>query len=145
MKYILPLISILLSSTVLLAQEKELNLDKGFVTSGYDVVAYFDEGAVKGCCGHEYEYNGAKYKFSSEKNLATFKADPDRYVPAYGGWCAYAMAKNGSLVDIDPKTFEIRDGRLFLFYNKYFTNTLEKWLEEEPDQLVKQADGHWAK
>ena len=66
------------------------------------------------------------------------------YEPAYGGWCAYAMGDSGDKVEIDPETFEVRDGKLYLFYNRLFTNTLPKWQKNEPI-LQRKADQSWTK
>ena len=67
------------------------------------------------------------------------------YVPQYGGWCAYALGAKAKKVSIDPETYEIRDGKLYLFYNAFFNNTLESWLEEGPKELQKKADKNWEK
>ena len=80
-----------------------------------------------------------------KENLEKFNADPEYYTPQYGGYCAYAIGKNGDKVKIDPKTFEIRDGKLYLFYHTFFANTLEKWLEEGAEELKKDADKNWIK
>ena len=109
------------------------------------MVEYFDQGAKEGLDQYTYEYEGAKFKFSCEENRETFIQNPKKYLPQYRGWCAYAMAIDGSKVTIDPKTFEVREGKLYLFYNKFFTNTYESWLDEDPQKLRQQADEHWAK
>jgi len=67
------------------------------------------------------------------------------YVPQYGGYCAYAIAKNGKKVSINPKTFEIRDDKLYLFYNSWGTNTLDMWVKQGPEALQKKADSTWEK
>jgi hypothetical protein len=89
-------------------------------------------------------YLGAVYYFSSVTNKETFKASPAKYEPEYGGWCAYAMGKNGEKVSIDPETFKLVNGKLYLFYNKYFTNTLKDWNKNEAT-LKKNADVNWPK
>jgi len=132
-------------STVLFSQQIDYNEQKGFVANGYDVVAYFSNKVVKGTAKIEYRYDGANYRFSSKKNLETFKSSSAKFVPQYGGWCAYAMADKGEKVTVNPKTFEIRNGKLYLFYNAYFNNTYESWLEEMPEKLVKKADLSWSK
>jgi len=126
------------------AQKAKYNVQKGAVAGGYDVVAYFSGKAVKGVAKYKTQHNGVVYLFSSQKNLASFVENPTKYEPQYGGWCAYAMATTGTKVTVNPKTFEIRDGKLYLFYNAYFNNTLDSWKKENPDELVKRADTTWA-
>lgn len=142
MKYLLSLFITLAAST-LFAQQP--NATSGIAAKGYDVVAYFSNKAVKGTNGFQVTHDKLIYKFSSQKNKELFEKNPDKYIPQYGGWCAYAMGTSGDKVDIDPETFEIRDGKLYLFYNKFFTNTLESWKKEDPKKLATQADKNWAK
>ncbi|MFS4456316.1 YHS domain-containing (seleno)protein [Maribacter sp. 2304DJ31-5] len=127
------------------AQSIDYNTKKGYVANGYDVVAYFDGQPLEGSKTFTQEHNGVRFKFSSSKNLEKFKADPKKYIPKYGGYCAYAMAKKGDKVSIDPETYEIRDGRLFLFYNSWGTNTLKSWIAESPKKLRPLADSNWEK
>lgn len=127
------------------AQKSDFNLQKGYVAEGYDLVAYFEQKAEKGNSKFETEYKGLAFRFSSNQNLKKFNANPEQYLPQYGGWCAYAMASEGEKVKIDPKTFEIRDRKLYLFYNAFFSNTLESWLEEGPEDLVRKANQNWNK
>lgn len=127
------------------AQKSDFNLQKGYVAEGYDLVAYFEQKAEKGNSKFETEYKGLALRFSSNQNLKKFNANPEQYLPQYGGWCAYAMASEGEKVKIDPKTFEIRDRKLYLFYNAFFSNTLESWLEEGPEDLIRKANQNWNK
>jgi len=126
---------------------KHHHLDKaGLALSGYDPVAYFPEGSGKPRKGDpklELQHEGVRYRFASEANRALFQKSPSKYEPAYGGWCAYAMAK-GDKVDIDPESFLVRDGRLFLFYKGWFNDTRAKFLKD-PAELTRKADGSWAK
>ena len=91
------------------------------------------------------EYDGVKFYFSSQENLKAFKENPTKYVPQYGGFCAYAMGVKGSKVPVNPETFEIRDGKLYLFYNRGSTNTLSLWTKEGAEQLKVKADKNWKK
>lgn len=125
------------------AQSIDYNTKKGFVAEGYDVVAYFDNKAVEGDSKFSVTHDGVKYKFASQDHLNTFKANPEQYIPQYGGYCAYAMGDSGKKVDINPETFEIRDGKLYLFYNAWGTNTLELWLKGNVKGLQKKADQNW--
>lgn len=136
---------LLFVSTSLLAQKNHYNLKKGFVAEGFDVVAYFANKAIEGNKKYTAEFDGVKFKFSSKKNLEAFKKNPKKYVPAYGGYCAYAIGAKAKKVSIDPKTFEIRDGKIYLFYNSWGTNTLTLWQEEGADNLKKKADKNWLK
>ena len=73
-----------------------------------------------------------------------FIKSPSSYEPQYGGWCSYAMGSTGEKVEIDPETFKIVDGKLNLFYNAYFNNTLKSWNKDEVN-LKRKADGNWKK
>jgi hypothetical protein len=87
-------------------------------------------------------HDGITYHFSTAQNKETFKANPARYEPQYGGWCAYAMGATGEKVAIDPETFKIINGKLFLFYNRYLTNTLKLWNKDEQNLHAK-AEANW--
>ena len=115
---------------------------KKFVAEGYDVVSYFKNKPLKGNTNFIIEYEGAKFRFSSNENLKAFNKNPTKYIPQYGGYCAYAMSY-GDKVKIDPETYEIRDEKLYLFYNSWGTNTLSKWLSENPKELKTHADKNW--
>lgn len=134
---------LLLLPTLFYAQQIDYNQEDGFVAKGYDVVAYFEGEAKKGKKAFTLTFDQAKLKFSSAENLEKFQAASQQYMPQFGGWCAYAMAKNGQKVSINPKTYEIRDGRLYLFYNAYFNNTLKKWKSEDTEILEEKAIEHW--
>lgn len=139
------IISILSALTITYAIGQKKNLDNGLAVSSYDLVSYFESAPEKGSSKFSHEYKGAVYRFTSADNLTKFKANPEKYLPQYGGWCAYAMAKDGSYVNVDPETYEIRDGKLYLFYNRFFTNTFESWKKEGAEELRIQADKNWEK
>lgn len=126
-----------------LSQQTDYNLKKGYAAEGYDVTAYFNNKALEGSKKFTTTYDGVKFKFVSQANLDTFKKTPEKFIPQYGGYCAYAIADKGKKVSVDPETFEIRDGKLYLFYNSWGTNTLEKWNEEGPEALRKKANIEW--
>ena len=115
------------------------------IVKGYDVVAYFQGGSVRGNKAFELQYNGFTYRFSTADNLEQFRANPQQFVPAYEGVCAYGMAVAGKRYKINPKAFEIRDGRLFFFYKTIFYDALKRWQQENPQNLVNQADANWDK
>lgn len=127
------------------ARKEHYNLGKKeLAIKGYDPVSYFMADAPeKGSSKLTHEYKGVIYRFASQENLDTFKATPDAYEPHYGGWCAYAMGETGEKVSINPKTYKIVDGKLYLFYKTVFVNTLTKWNKDET-RLQTDADKNWS-
>lgn len=124
--------------------EQNLN-EKNVALDGYDPVSYFTQKkAIKGKASIVAEHAGARYQFSTQENKNLFVASPTSYKPQYGGWCAYAMGAKGEKVEIDPETFKILDGKLYLFYNRFFNNTLDSWNENEAE-LKANADRNWIK
>jgi len=124
---------------------REFNLENKVAIQGYDPVAYFTKGkAVEGEKSLSVTYMGVIYYFSSKANRELFLKNPAAYEPQYGGWCAYAMGNSGEKVEVDPETFKIIDGKLYLFYNAYFNNTLKKWNKNE-SVLKAKADKNWKK
>jgi YHS domain-containing protein len=124
---------------------KDFNTEKGLAVSGFDVVAYFTQNkAVKGDAKLAVFYEGITYRFSSDANKALFLKNPKNYEPQYGGWCAYAMGATGEKVEIDPETFKILNGKLYLFYHSWSNNTLTKWNKDE-SHLKTEADKNWTK
>lgn len=134
------------SQDVTAIRQKQFNISKKQIAiSGYDAVAYFTEGKAKEGKAEFAVYNlGLTYYFATAANKELFKKNPSQYEPQYGGWCAYAMGNDGSKVEVDPETFKVLNGKLYLFYNKYFTNTLKSWNKNEAG-LMKNADANWMK
>lgn len=130
-----------------LTRDKEAansNTNGSVALQGYDPVAYLDDQrAVPGDKMFESAFKGISYRFASAAARDAFNADPARYIPAYGGWCATAMAK-GDKVEIDPKSFKITNGRVFLFYKGLFGDALTDWNKNEPELTIK-ADAKWKK
>ena len=124
---------------------KQFNLNDDVAISGYDPVAYFKlNRAVKGNKNLSLNHQGVIYYFSSVSNKEEFKRSPASYEPEYGGWCAYAMGAKGEKVSIDPETFKIINGKLYLFYNSFFNNTLKSWNKDETNLKAK-ANINWKK
>lgn len=143
------LIFTMFASIMTFAQEpsrkKHFNLKDGIAIQGYDPVAYFKlNKAVKGTKDFSIYYQGATYYFRSAEDKEEFKKNAASFEPEYGGWCAYAMGSSGEKVNIDPATFKIVNSKLYLFYNKYFNNTLKDWNKDEPNLKAK-ADANWIK
>jgi YHS domain-containing protein len=135
----------ILITTASFSQVIDYNVKKGFIANGYDVVAYFNNEAIEGNKQFKTMFDGVYYKFHSDKNLAAFNKNPKKYVPQFGGYCAYAIAEKSEKVSINPKTFEIINGKLYLFYNAWGTNTLELWQKENTKELLENADKNWRK
>ncbi|WP_395049377.1 YHS domain-containing (seleno)protein [Flavobacterium sp.] len=122
----------------------EFNLENKIAIQGYDPVSYFKGKPSKGKKEIATTFEGVIYNFSSVANRDAFLKKPMSYEPQFGGWCAYAMGSSGDKVDINPETFKIIDGKLYLFYNAYFNNTLKSWNKDEVN-LKKKADTNWKK
>lgn len=119
------------------------NLDSdGVGLKGYDPVSYFDSAApVKGDASITEKYEGVTYRFSNHENHNKFTANPSKYAPQYGGWCATAMAY-GRKVDIDPLNFKISNGHLLVFYKSLIQNAINDWNKDESGLTVK-ANNNW--
>ena len=140
------LLTLFVSQAIFAQGNGPYNLNKDHIAiEGHDPVAYFKEGkAIEGKKEFSTTVDGVNYLFSSAQNVVLFKADPAKYKPQYGGWCAYAMGATGEKVEIDPETFKIIDGKLFLYYNRFFNNTLKSWNKDEVN-LHQKADANWKK
>jgi YHS domain-containing protein len=127
-------------------RKKQFNLDKtGLAIEGYDPVAYFtQQKAVEGKKEIALTNDGVTYHFATTQDRDLFKANPAKYEPQDGGWCAYAMGATGEKVEIDPGTFKLVDGKLYVFYNKFFNNTKKSWNKDEANLKAK-ADANWTK
>ncbi len=122
------------------AEEQRPNVDEaGVAISGYDPVAYFVDGQpMEGLPRYTYTHNGSTYRFASSGNRERFASDPERYAPAYGGWCAYAMA-DGNYASIDPHAWVIHEGRLYLNYSRRINRRFEGAI----DAFIESADRAW--
>jgi YHS domain-containing protein len=125
-------------------RQKNYNVKKNIAVEGFDVVSYFDNKPMEGDEEKQFVYKGVTYLFANAGNMAKFKANPEKYEPAYGGWCAYAMGETGEKVKVDPETYKILDGKLYLFYHFWGNNTLDAWNKNE--KLLKaKGDLNWKK
>lgn len=124
-----------------LAMAMEVNLTKaGIAIDGHDPVAYFTMNkAVRGNAAISASHDGATYLFSSEDNRALFVANPNQYVPQYGGYCAYGAAQ-GYKAPVEPDKFTVIDGKLYLNYNGRVQST---WIKDTAGYIAK-ADAFWA-
>lgn len=121
------------------------NLEKNVAIQGYDPVAYFKQGkALKGRKEITATYEGVVYYFSMPGNKEYFLRNPSKFEPQYGGWCAFAMGDSNEKVSVNPETYKIINGKLYLFYNAFFNNTLKIWNKNESGLMMK-ADSNWNK
>jgi len=112
---------------------------EGVAIRGYDPVAYFVEGKpVEGSADYTADYEGATWHFASAANRDLFAADPAKYAPAYGGYCAYGMAQGGK-VPIDPNSWKIVDEVLYLNVNP----KIQGWWEADIPGFIAKADEQW--
>jgi YHS domain-containing protein len=119
--------------------EASQNVAGGLAVHGYDVVAYFTlHRAVKGAAAYQAVYRGATYRFASAIHRTAFLARPERFVPQYGGYCAWTM-RGGRRADIDPAAWEIVGGRLFLMRGRAERSA---WMQDLAGNASR-ADGAW--
>ena len=122
-----------------LAAEPPVFQDDGLAIRGYDPVAYFTQGKpVEGAAKHQFKWNGAIWRFASAAHLAKFKANPKKYAPQYGGYCAYAVSRNYT-AKIEPNAWTIHKGKLYLNYSK---SVRRLWDSERANNIVK-GDRNW--
>lgn len=137
-------ITLLLSIFILLGVASAAVLATDYVhstpgLSGYDPVAYFSDGKpIRGSGYHEATYQGVTYVFTSEDHKKQFLDNPERYLPAYGGYCAYGVSRGKKFVS-DPEVWKIVEGILYLNLDK---NVQQKW-EKDIAEHIKKADANW--
>jgi YHS domain-containing protein len=117
-----------------------VNAADGLAVKGYDPVAYFTTSKpTPGMDQYTYHWKGVTYRFASAENQEHFKADPEKYLPQYGGYCAYAMSLD-RIADIDPDRWAVVDGKLYL-NNNFFAHSL--WSVNKSGNIAS-ADRNWA-
>lgn len=131
--------ALLLSATVSFAQKPVVFSTNGQAIHGYDPVAYFTDGKpVKGDSTITYLHEGATWLFASTAHRDAFKADPGKYTPQYGGYCAYGTSR-GYKAPTESDAWTIVDGKLYLNYN---TKVRTEWNKDQPGYIQK-ADKNW--
>lgn len=135
----LPIIILMTCIGGAMAAENNLTFH-GIAIQGYDPVAYFTENeAVPGNPEITASHDGAIYQFASAGHKAAFEANPGKYAPQYGGYCAYGAAQ-GYNAPVEPDQFTIADGKLYLNYNG---DVRQRWNEDRGSYISK-ADAYWS-
>jgi YHS domain-containing protein len=131
-----------------IANAQSVNADENKVANdGYDVVNYFTTNtAERGSAKFSTTNEGATYYFINEENRDAFVENPSKYLPQFDGYCSFAVAKLNKKVPVNPETFRIDDGKLYLFYNDFWDgnpfNTIVPWLNNEAE-MEKMAAANW--
>lgn len=126
-------------ANAIVAQQAPVYSTKEGAINGYDPVAYLTSGkAIRGLKSFTFDWQGATWYFANATNLQAFRNTPARYVPEYGGYCAYGLSK-GYKAPTDPQAFTVVNGKLYLNYNK---DVKTEWLKNYLDR-IKIADQNW--
>lgn len=142
---IIALVSISLSHAI--GQSKtEYNIDNSNVAlSGFSPVSYLDLGlAQRGVKTHKSTYDDVIYYFTNEEQKAKFDKDPERYLPQFGGYCAFGIYV-GAKFRTDPNKFLVKDDQYFLFLNDLEVDAKQLWLAEDHKKLASKANMNWKK
>lgn len=115
---------------------------KEIAFEGYDITSYFDGKPVKGHRMINYEYEDLNLTFSSKESRQKFINNPEKYLPAYGGWCATAVV-SGTLIEPNFSLYKIQEGKLLFFEVKAFFNGQTQW-EKDPDYNKLLADAQYS-
>ncbi len=140
---ILSVAAVLFTATKVLAATNEIytGIVDGVAAGGYDAVSYLkDSGPKMGDAANSLDWKGAKWLFSTAENLAAFKANPDKYAPQYGGYCAFAVSK-GSTAKGDPTIYTVVDGKTYFNLSK---SVQSLWQKDVPGN-ISAANANWPK
>lgn len=136
------IVAFLFSSFVAAAKPEIYSHKRKGAVKGIDVVAYFSlepgAKAVKGDKKITYDYKDATFRFATEENRALFVKNPEKYIPQYGGYCAFAVSKNFT-TSIRPDSWTIVDGKLYLNHN----SASRKYWRKDRDKKIALADANW--
>lgn len=140
-------IIIMLLGTNAIAQNKMANNidDSKIALQGYSPVSYLDLGiAQKGLKEYKATYDGLAYYFTSEDQKKSFENNPKKYLPQYGGYCAFGISV-GAKFRVDPNKFVVKDGKYFLFLYDLEVDAQQLWLAGNHKELIQKADSNWTK
>ncbi|WP_232517445.1 YHS domain-containing (seleno)protein, partial [Aquimarina aggregata] len=135
----------LLVSTVSFAQDKKANNidDSKIGLQGYSPVSYLDLGlAQRGAKQFKSTHNKIAYYFTSEDQKKTFDSNPQKYMPQYGGFCAFGVYA-GAKFRVDPTKFVVNNGKYYLFLNDVEVDAKQLWISEKESKLLATANKNW--
>lgn len=140
------LVVALLFTTVMMAQDKNANNidDSKIALQGYSPVSYLDLNlAQRGVKDFKSEHEGITYYFTSKEQKATFDKNPSKYLPQYGGYCAFGVSV-GAKFRVDPNKFVVSNGKYYLFLNDIAVDAKQLWVTEKDEAaLIKKANDNW--
>lgn len=134
-------------NTNAIAQDKKANNidDSKIALQGYSPVSYLDLSiAQKGLKEHKTTYNGLAYYFTNNDQKKSFEANPKKYLPQYGGYCAFGISV-GAKFRVDPNKFVVKEGKYYLFLYDLEVDAQQLWLAGNHKELVSKADNNWEK
>ena len=137
----------LLFTTLGFSQDKaSQNIDDSKIAlQGYSPVSYLElEIAQKGVKEHKSTYEGLAYYFTNEEQKKSFEANPKKYLPEYGGYCAFGVSV-GAKFRVDPNKFVVKDGKYYLFLYNLEVDAQQLWLAGNHKELVSKANSNWKK
>lgn len=142
----LVLVVLLVAGTTLQAQSGNYNTDDSKIAmQGYSPVSYFDLGLAQlGSSEFKSTYQGVAYYFTTGDQKKKFDSNPAKYVPQYGGWCAFAVSL-GAKFRPDPNRFRIVNNKLYLFTNNVEVDAVDVWVSQGETKLIAKADQNWKK
>ncbi len=134
------LLASLMMATASAGEPRINKTDDDVAINGYDTVAYFTDGqATKGSAKHEVLWQDARWRFASDDHRRLFAANPSRYAPQFGGWCAAGVAA-GEFYTVDPETWAVVNDRLYLSFNR---KARDRWENKRSENIAK-AERVWA-
>ncbi len=145
MKRILTFTFALTFAIVVLGQDKQANNidDSNIALQGYSPVSYLDLGiAQKGVKEHKATHEGINYYFTSAEQKKAFTKNPEKYLPQYGGFCAFGVYA-GAKFRPDPNKFVVSEGKYYLFLYNLELDAQELWLKENESKLIPTANKNW--
>ncbi len=110
----------------------------GYALEGFDVVSYFQGNPEKGTESYSYEWNGSEWFFSTAENRSEFIANPEKYVPQFGGYCTKAVS-TGFTAPGDPEVWLVKDEKLYIFSGE----DVKKEFSENPRQIIEACAKEW--